>query len=151
MMPAQEGKTSGENQRPNYGLEFETSSPKPGHLEKDFEFETLDSSAVLTAPVGAKLIDWVRGACSTLEQMVEEDPAGPEICGYMDGVRIINRLKKKMEADVDLYCFGQGSSVCPNNGACTMMDSSASSSSQEVDDFQGDAKGSSASGPTSRK
>ena len=51
---------------------------------------------------------------------------GIEIVGYMDGVRIVNRLKKKLETEVDLYCSGQSLESGPKDGAHTKQESSLS-------------------------
>ena len=38
----------------------------------------------------------------------------------MDGIRVVNRLKKKLDEDVELYCFGAEPKPCPDSGARTM-------------------------------
>ena len=51
---------------------IKTSSPylKPASLEDSFDFENLDDSIPPAAPNGACLIDWVCGACSTIEDII---------------------------------------------------------------------------------
>ena len=52
--------------------------------------------------------------------MVNSSPAsagevdGVQIVGYMDGVRVVRRLKKKLESEVNLYCGEEVKEV----GAC---------------------------------
>ena len=104
---------------------FKTSSHVKTSLGEEFEFENLEANTIGAAPVGASLVNFVLDACTTVEEMVAMDPAkegevdGIEIVGYMDGVRIVNRLKKKLETEVDLYCSGQSLESSPKDGART--------------------------------
>ena len=114
------------NQRGENSIVVETSSPKEGEVEEYFDFKNLDSSAVEApstgAPSGIRIVDWAREACNTLEDLINESPAKPgevdgvEIVGYQDGVRVVSRLKKKIEKEVERYCTEQES--YDQDGAC---------------------------------
>ena len=121
------------NQRGENSIEVETSSPKEGEVEEYFDFKNLDSSAVEApstgAPSGIRIVDWAREACNTLEDLINESPAKPgevdgvEIVGYQDGVRVVSRLKKKIEKEVEEYCTEQ--EYYDQDGACASKVSGA--------------------------
>ena len=68
-------------------LGFETSSPLSGAgLNGDFEFENLKNSGGLLAQPKENVVDWARGACTIIEDMVETDPVKPD---EVDGVEIL--------------------------------------------------------------
>ena len=76
---------------------------------QDFEFEPVENT-----PETPGIMEFVNEACKSIESMVNSSPAnagevdGVQIVGYMDGVRVVRRLKKKLESDVEyLYC-GEG-------------------------------------------
>ena len=72
--------------------------------------------------------------------MVNSSPAkvgevdGVQITGYMDGVRVVRRLKKKLDSEVELYC-GEGAK---EGVACAGLDLHAqlTDSYGSVDDAQ---------------
>ena len=126
--------TSSRNQRGENSIVVETSSPKLGEVEEYFDFKNLDSSAVEAPSTGApnsgiRIVDWAREACDTLEDLINESPAKPgevdgvEIVGYQDGVRVVSRLKKKIEKEVERYCTEQES--YGQDGACASKVSGA--------------------------
>ena len=105
-----------------------------GEVEEYFDFKNLDSSAVEAPSTGApnsgiRIVDWAREACDTLEDLINESPAKPgevdgvEIVGYQDGVRVVSRLKKKIEKEVERYCTEQES--YGQDGACASKVSGA--------------------------
>ena len=67
--------------------------------------------------------------------MVTSSPAkageidGVQILGYMDGVRVVRRLKKKLDVDVEYFYKGQG---LGEDGACA-----AQSLSAQLDSYHG--------------
>ena len=83
---------------------------------EDYDFETLGNT---TDPSG--IIGFVNDACSSIETMVSASPAkageidGVEILGYMDGIRVVKRLKKKLEDEVE-YSYQE--QVVGQDGAC---------------------------------
>ena len=85
-------------------------------------------------------MEFISDACASIKSMVDSSPAGAgevdgvQISGYMDGVRVVRRLKKKLDSEVELYC-GEGA----NGGvACAGVDMHAqlTSSYGPVDDAQ---------------
>ena len=93
-----------------------------------FDFKNLDSSAVLAPSSGApssgiRIVDWARDACDTLQDLISASPAKPgevdgvEIIGFQDGVRVVSRLKKKIEEEVELYCAEPEPESCSHGGA----------------------------------
>ena len=91
------------------------------------------------------MVDWIRGACTTVEEMVHASPLKPgevdgvEIVGFMDGVRIVNRMKKKLAEDVDEFCFGSVCKPSSDDSACNVQSPACNmgpSSSQADDGFQ---------------
>ena len=101
----------------------QTSSPKKTSAEDEYEFENLGNT---TCAGTEDVIDFVHDACATIETMVNSSPAkvgevdGVQIMGYMDGIRVFNRLKKKLDDDVEYYCTSSRTSqvLSPNDGAC---------------------------------
>ena len=76
---------------------------------EEFEFENLDNT-----PGTPGIVGFVKEACNSIRSMVTSSPAragevdGVQIVGYMDGVRVVRRLKKKLDSDVEYLYNGQG-------------------------------------------
>ena len=83
-------------------------------------------------------MEFMSSACASIKSMVDSSPAGVgevdgvQISGYMDGIRVVRRLKKKLDTEVEMYC-GEGAEV-----ACAGGDVHAqlASSYEPVDDAQ---------------
>ena len=91
------------------------------------------------------VVDWARGGCKIIEEIIEADPIKPdevdwvEILGFMDGVRVVKRLKKKLDEDVELYGFGAELKPCPESDARTISTSQMGhSDDQELEISQDD-------------
>ena len=69
-------------------------------------------------------MEFISDACASIKSMVDSSPAGAgevdgvQITGYMDGVRVVRRLKKKLDSEVELYC-GEGAK---EDVACAGLD-----------------------------
>ena len=127
---------------------FKTSSPQQGSVTGDFGFEVgaqerVDSVAHSTS---GDMVEWVQSACDTIKDMVETDPLKPgevdgvEIVGFMDGVRMVSRLKKRLTEEVDEFCYGAVNKSCPTSGARTVQgsESGLDSGSQTDGGFPGE-------------